>query len=143
MVQIHEDKYGYIDGINMVFDVSEFVPLESRLFEWGAGGGAVPISNGYKAMYTTVAEKDGSYIRTTLSHPEDDAGFNPDYQADTFIPSAGKIYKYTNVRGVVTVEPATISDIVTYEQSKTDFTPVIFVYNHNTGGMNNMYIISK
>ncbi len=143
VVQIHEDKYGYIDGIKMVFDVSEFVPIDSRLFEWGAGGGATPISNGYHAVYTTVVDKDGSYIRTSLAHPEDDTGFDPDYKADTFIPDAGKIYKYTNVRGNVVVESATVSDIVTYEQNKTDFTPVIFIYNHNTGGMNNMYIISK
>ncbi len=46
VVQIHEDKYGYIDGIKMVYDVSEFVPVESRLFEWGAGGGAVPVNKG-------------------------------------------------------------------------------------------------
>jgi len=143
IVQIHEDKYGYIDGIKLVYDVSEFVPADQRLFTWGAGGSAVPISNGYKAVYTTPVDKDGSYIRITTTHPEDDTGINYDYQADTFVPSAGKIYKYTNVRGQVTIETATMDDIVTYNQSKTEFTPVIFVYNHNTGGLNNLYIISK
>ena len=127
----------------MVYDVSEFVPADRRMFTWGAGGEAVPVNSGYKAVYTTVVDKSGNYIRITTSHPLDDTGLNPHYQADTFIPSAGTIFKYNNIRGEVSVETATISDIVTYKQDNSEFTPVIFIYNHNTGGLNNMYIISK
>ena len=143
VVQVHEDKYGYLDGIKMVYDVSEFIPEDQRHFQWGAGGSAVPVNGGYKAVYTTVVDREDGYIRTTTSHPEDDAGLNPDYQGDTFAPSASPIFKYTDIRGEVTVEEATLADIVTYKQNSKEFTPVIFIYNHNTGGLNNIYIISK
>lgn len=143
VIQAHEDKFGFIDGIKMVFDVSEFIPRNRRIYTWGAGGAAIPVSKGYKALYTTVAAKDSTHIRTTLSHPEDDEGFDSNYQADTFVPSPATIYKYSVNRGEPMVDTATVSDIVSYEQSKEDFTPVIIIYSQNSGGMNNMYIICQ
>ena len=83
-----------------------------------------------------------SSYKVYISVDDQEYEFDPTYHADNVATSSGANYwKYTNNRGVISVEPATSSDIVTYVQNPDYPSKVISAYDHNGGGHNWVYIL--
>lgn len=144
VIRVIEDKYGKADAVEITFDVSEYVPRANRIADFNKGGSTkAPMFTGYRVVYgTALSIKDG-YLRFTYSTVDDqEYDFDPNYGADNMTVASGANYwKYTNNRGVITVDKASSSDIVTYAQNPDYPSKIISAYDHNGGGHNWVYIL--
>ncbi len=143
VIRVIEDKYGKAEAVQIEFDVSEYIPREKRSIDINNTAGRTPILANYRMAYGTIlAIKDG-FMRFTYSTVDDqEYEFDPNYGADTLSTSSGAMYwKYTNLRGEISVTPATVSDIVTYSQNPDYPSKIISAYDHNGGGHNWVLII--
>lgn len=143
VIRVIEDKYGKAEAVNMEFDVSEYVPRENRIADFNKGVEKAPMFTGYRVVYGTILSIKDGYMRFTYSTVDDqEYEFDPNYGADNMnVTSGANYWKYTNNRGVISVEPATSSDIVTYVQNPDYPSKVISAYDHNGGGHNWVYIL--
>ena len=143
VIRVIEDKYGKAEAVQIEFDVSEYIPRENRCIDFNNSAGKTPILANYKAAYGTILTIKDGYMRFTYSTVDDqEYEFDPNYGADNISTTSGAQYwKYTNLRGEVSVVPASYSDIVTYAQNPDYPSKVISAYDHNGGGHNWMLII--
>ncbi len=143
VIRVIEDKYGKAEAVQVEFDVSEYVPRANRHIDFNGNTVKTPILANYKVAYGTILSIKDGYMRFTYSTVDDrEYEFDPNYGADTLSTSSGAMYwKYTNLRGEISVTPATVSDIVTYSQNPDYPSKIISAYDHNGGGHNWVLII--
>jgi len=102
-----------------------------------------PYIMGYKAIYVMPLYIKDGYLRITSSVPSDGDSFNP-YDitlADNVGFGNAIIYKYSEVRGNVVIEPATQSDILPFYTNQADPSEMVMIIYGN--GVNMIYIIDK
>ena len=103
-------------------------------------GSTYPLASAYKFQMGTVLMNRNGVLKFTQSMPDDEEGWNPDYNTDSYITSKGSVWKYTEVRGVPTVEAATLDDIITYEMDPKNPSKVVI---NMIGSHSQFYIIEK
>jgi len=86
-----------------------------------------------------VAIEDG-FMRVTEALPTDIEGYDPDYNVDNFYMGTAPVFRYTEVRGVPTVEKVSISSAVPYTTDNNN--PSLLILNINQG-VKQIYIIEK
>ncbi len=91
-------------------------------------------------IYGSLVHVDGNIIRVTEALPTDVEPYDPLYNTDNFTIGSAGIYKYTNVRGVPTVEKVGIAEAIPYTTDKDNPSMVIL---NVMRGVNQVYIIEK
>ncbi len=152
-VELNEDNSVKEGRIEKIFDASEgkFV-AGTNLGENGkfynlrpeyGGNSFRPYVMGYKALLVMPLYIKDGYIRVTTSVPSDGDAFDPKDEslADNLNFSNAIFYKYSEVRGVSSVEPASQSDLMPYYINASDPTEMVMTLYAN--GINYIYIIDK
>ncbi len=152
-VELNEDNSIKEGRIEKIFDASEgkFVS-NSNLGENGkfynlrpeyGSNSFRPYVMGYKALLVMPLYIKDGFMRVTTAVPSDGDAFDPKNEdlADNLMFSNAIFYKYSEVRGTASVEPASQADLMPYYINSSDPTEMVMTLYAN--GINYIYIIDK
>ena len=146
-VELNADKSVKEGRIELVFDASEnkfadssYVSNGGKMFGFD-GSTILPYTIGYKALRVMPINTREGLMSVTTSVPSDGDDFNPGQvnKIDNVIVSSANCYKYSNIRGHVSVEPASLSDLSLYSVNPSSPSEMIMIINRNS--VDYLYII--
>ena len=139
VIRVETDRNNKIVAFELAFDVDADYSNRDRRMKI-LSGSTYPLGVGYKTVYGTPVSIDNGVVMVTLSMPSDIEGWEPEFNLDSYITKNASFWKYSEVRGVPSVERASLDDIVTYEMDPENVSKVVV---NISARPDQIYIINK